>query len=340
MGRVARCGGPARSAALAFLVSAIVLGGGWSCAAERGSEAERAGAGLAPLVVGVPEALAPALRPALDGFAGESGLAVEVRADEGAAADLVIAGDGATIGGLVSEGRARRLPPDILGLVPDGFRPPGGEWVALSVRVRAVVYNAEAMGAGILPDRLSGLSAERFDGRFALAPESPSFEFHMAAYRIVNGAEAVGEILEGMAARRPQLHADEAEVVDAVRRGAVWFGLVDHAAMWPVLTEDPSAPLRDFFMTGEDASATLVPTAAALTSDRREARDLLRYLLAEERQRELAAATFEYPAQRIGADVVQLVPLSRLEPARVELEEVAAVLPEVRAAIAAAGLSR
>ena len=67
--------------------------------------------------------------------------------------------------------------------------------------------------------------------------------------------------LEGMAANDAQVYADNTAIVQAVARGEVAMGLVNHYYNFRAKAEDPSLPTENYFFPDGDIGALLLTTA-------------------------------------------------------------------------------
>jgi len=318
-------------------------------------EGESASAPPAPVTVysGRNESL---IGPLLDRFTEATGIPVEVRygetaelaatlLEEGAntPAEVFISQDAAALGALAAEGLLRPLPADLVATVPARFADPGGRWIGLSGRARVLVYNTEATGPDELPETLEAVADPRYRGRFGVAPLNGSFQAQMAVYRALEGAEALEELLAGIAANQPQRYANNRAIVDAVIAGEIEFGLVNHYYLWRALQERPDASARNWFQPGGGASSFINVAGAGVLAaptddDAAEAVELVRWLLSGEAQRYFADQTFEYPLVPGVPAAADLVPLDELATPDVDFAAVSAVLDETLAAIDASGL--
>lgn len=210
-------------------------------------------------------------------------------------ADVFISQDAAALGALSARGLLQKLPPEVLDQVAEAHRSAGGDWVGLSGRARSVVYNTDRISEEELPRSLSEVTEPRYRGRFGVAPANGSFQAHMAAYGVLNGTEALRELLEGMAANEPKRYPKNSAIVEAVIAGEVDFGLTNHYYLHRALAETPDAPGRNFFMPVGGGSAFVNLAGAAATSDAPASAELVMFLLGEEAQGYFAEQTFEFP---------------------------------------------
>ncbi|RMH19828.1 MAG: extracellular solute-binding protein [Acidobacteria bacterium] len=289
--------------------------------------------------------------PLLERFESEKGIRTEVRyggtaelaatlLEEGTATpcDVFIAQDAASLGELSKAGMLKPLPAAVLGRVAPAFASPQGDWVGISGRARVVVYNPERIAEEELPKSLEEVGDPRYRGRFGVAPANASFQAHMAYYRAVKGADALAALLDAMVANEPQRYPKNSAIVEAVIRGEVDFGLVNHYYLWRALAEDPAAPGRNFTMP-DPTAAFLNLAGAGVTSSNEAAVQLVEYLLADDGQRYFAQRTYEYPLVAGIEPPVDLAPLTpeQLEN-QIDFARIAEELEPTLEAIAASGL--
>jgi len=294
--------------------------------------------------------------PALARFTEATGIEVEVRygetaelaatlLEEGEAtpADVFISQDAGALGALAGAGLFRPLPADLVARVPAVYADPEGLWVGISGRARTVVYNPERISADELPKTLEEVTDPRYKGRFGVAPLNGSFQAHMAVYRVLEGAEALDELLAGMVANEPRRYPKNSAIVEGVLAGEVDFGLVNHYYLWRALDENPDAPGVNYSMPGggasdSGASGFVNIAGAGVLSDDESGVELLRYLLSEDAQRYFADETFEYPLVAGVEPSVELTPLADLNTPDVNFHQVSEVLEPTLEAIQASGL--
>ena len=98
-----------------------------------------------------------------------------------------------------------------------------------------------------------------WEGRLAVAPSNASFQDFIAAMILERGEEETAAFLEGLVALDPRIEANNVAIVDAVGRGEVDAGLVNHYYGVLALMEDPTLPIANhFFPQGDLGSFVLV----------------------------------------------------------------------------------
>jgi iron(III) transport system substrate-binding protein len=190
------------------------------------------------------------------------------------------------------------LPDDLLTKVAPTFEDDDGRWVGVSGRQRVLVYNADLVDETDLPGSVHDLTTAAYRGKVGIAPSNGSFQDFVTAMRQIEGEEAATAWLEGMAANDSPTYANNNAIVEAVGRGEIPFGLVNHYYNHRFLEEDPGLPSRNHQFDGGDIGGLVIPSSASVlaSSGRQEdARRFIAFLLEKDAQRYFAEETFEYP---------------------------------------------
>jgi iron(III) transport system substrate-binding protein len=298
------------------------------------------------------------LQPILDRFTETTGIAVKVRyggtaelaatlmeEGPGTPAEIFISQDAAALAALTGAGgeggMLLSLMPATLDRVAPRFRDPEGRWIGLSGRARVVVYNTELTSEEALPKSLEAVADPRYKGTFGVAPTNASLQAHLAAFRVLAGAEALDALLAGIAGNDPEIYPKNSAIVEAVAAGEVEWGLVNHYYLWNYRKEHPEAPADNFTMTEGPAAGFVNMAAAGILRDTPQSRALVDFLLGEEAQRYFAEQTFEYPLAAGVEAAAALPPLTQfgsLEALEVDFAAAAAQLEETLTAIRSSGL--
>lgn len=292
--------------------------------------------------------------PLLDRFSEESGISVSVKygssadlalliAEEGdrTPADVFISQSPGAVGFLVGEGRLAALDAAVLELVAPEFRNADGRWVGLSGRVRVLVYNTEQVDASSLPASVFDLTDPRYSGEVGLAPANGSFQDFVTAMRELHGDDVTRAWLEGMEANGAETYANNTAIVQAVGRGEVQYGLVNHYYNLRLKAEDPGLESANHFFASGDVGSLLIATAAGMleSSDRpSEANQLIRFLLGTSAQTFFSQETLEYPLAA-GVEPSEALPaLDLLSVATYDFDRLGGGLTRTRELIDASGL--
>lgn len=251
------------------------------------------------------------IEPILMRFAEETGIDVEVRygntadlalliAEEGdnSPADVFLSQSPGAVGFLDGQGLLGTLPDDVLEVVPEQFHASDGTWVGFSGRKRVLVYNPETTPASELPSSVLEMVDPQWSGRLGIAPSNASFQDFVSAMRVELGDEATREWLEGIAANDAFTFANNAAIVQAIGRGEIDVGLVNHYYVYQALAEDPDFSALNHEFAPDDIGSLVIVTGAstlATADNTDQAHQLIAFLLGEEAQRYFSDQTYEYP---------------------------------------------
>ena len=315
------------------LLGAVVVGVAALVAASCGSDEEQSltiYSGRSAELIG----------PLLERFTEETGISVGVRygstaqlaallVEEGdqSPADIFISQDAGALGAVQAAGLFTDIDDDILERVAPAYRSREGQWVGLSGRARVVVYNTDALDPSELPQSILDFTEPEWRGRVAWAPTNGSFQAWVTALRVGEGEGGARAWLEGMRANDAPEFPGNSSIVEAVGRGEVDAGLVNHYYLSRFLAEHgEDFPARNHH-TGPGDIGTLVNVAGAgilRTSEQTDAaRRFLDFMLSEEAQRYYAETNAEYPLIAGVAGAPGLPSIADLEPPAIDLSDLA-----------------
>jgi iron(III) transport system substrate-binding protein len=233
-------------------------------------------------------------------YAGSEELALQISEEgESTGADVFFSQTSGGLGFLEGEGRLVELPTATLDQVPDEYESPEGMWVGTSGRVRVFVYNTETVDEAEQPATIDDVLDPKWEDRLAVAPSNASFQDFIAAMVLERGEDGAAAFLDGLADLDPRIEANNVAIVDAVGRGEVDAGLVNHYYGVIALKEDPTLPIANhFFPPGDLGSFVLVAGAAILDSGedhQEQAQAFVDFLLSPPAQEYFSSETGEYP---------------------------------------------
>jgi iron(III) transport system substrate-binding protein len=275
--------------------------------------------------------------PLLEEFAESNNIDIEVRYGETGDLALLIAEEGedtpadvflsqspGAVAFLANEGLLGELSAEELSAVDPRFESDDGRWVGLSARQRVLVYNEELVDEADLPDSVLDLTEEAYAGDVALAPTNGSFQDFVTAMRQLEGEEVTSQWLQDMQANGSPTYADNSSIVDAVARGEVPMGLVNHYYNYRKLEEDPGAPSRNYSFNGGDVGSLLIASTGSIISEtdrQEEATEFIDFLLSDDAQQFYSDETFEYPLTEGVEPSADLPPLESLETPDIDLND-------------------
>ena len=275
--------------------------------------------------------------PLLEQFAEDTGIPIAVRYGDSADLALLLAEEGQdtdadvvymqTPGAVAYLGERdllATLEDATLEQVPEPFRSDNARWVGVTGRQRVLVYNQDTVEESALPASVFDLTGEAYRGRVAVAPSNGSFQDFVSAMRIVHGDERTRQWLDDLVANDVRTYPNNNAIVEAVGRGEVDMGLVNHYYNHRFLAEDPSLPSRNHRFPGGDIGSLVITSSAGIVegTDQPEwAQQFVEYLLDDAAQAYFRDETFEYPlAGNLDADP-ELPSLSDQELPQVDIDQ-------------------
>lgn len=249
--------------------------------------------------------------PVIERFTEETGIEVDVRYGDTNDLALLVGTEGGdspadvywgqspgATAYLAGKGLLAPLPEATLSKVAPGFEDGEGRWVGVSGRARVLVYNRDQVAEADLPDSVMDLTGPQWRGKVGLAPSNGSFQDFVTAMRNIEGEAVAERWLRDMAGNGARTYANNNAIVEAVGRGEIPVGLVNHYYNHRFLAEDPGLPSRNHQFADGDIGNLVIPSSVSVlaSSDRQEdAARFVDFLLSEESQRYFADETFEYP---------------------------------------------
>jgi iron(III) transport system substrate-binding protein len=284
------------------------------------------------------------VEPLLEDFEKQTGVKINARygdsaelaatiAEEGdrSPADVFFAQDPGSLGSIEQDDRLALLPKSVLERVPSRFRDPQGQWVCTSGRVRVVAYNTDELKESDLPNSIFGYADEKWKGKIGLAPTNASLQAFVTAMRLSAGEERTRDWLEAIKANDPKLYEKNLQVVEAVGRGEIEVGFVNHYYLFLAKEEDPNLPVANDYLPGTDPGALVLCAGAGIlqSSDKKQtAEQFVEFLLSTEGQRFYTerAEESEYPLVDGVEPKKGLPPLESLQGPDIELDRLGAEL--------------
>ncbi len=275
--------------------------------------------------------------PLIEQFAAETGIKAQVRygdtaemaatiLEEGrnSPADIYFGQDAGALGALARAGRLAELPAELVAQVDSRFRDDAGRWVGASGRARVLAYNTNLVQPEDLPQDIWGLTEPQWRSRVGWAPSNGSFQAFVTALRVLEGDAEARRWLEAMIANDVKVYAGNSAIVEAVARGEVAAGLVNHYYLYQHLAQkDANAPLANYYFPGSGAGALINVAGAGVvdtSQNKAAAQRFIAFLLSQQAQQYFAAQTNEYPLANQAVELAPgLLPLSQIAAPAIDL---------------------
>lgn len=294
------------SAAIVTLVAAVAFAG---CGSTSSSSSSTTSDGSALTVYsGRSEEY---VAPAIAAFTKKTGIKVDVRYGDSVDLGLLIGEEGEKTpaqvylaqspGPMVYLDQAKllsKLPQATLDKVPAKFRADDGTWIGVTGRQRVLIYNTNLVKPADLPKSVFDLVKPQYQGKVAVAPSNASFQDFVTAMTQLAGEQKTQEWLDGLVANGAKAYAKNDAIADAVARGEIPFGLVNHYYFNEIKDKDPNAPVQVYRFPGNDPGSLFLVSTAAIpvpAAGNPDALALVNYMLSPEGQAVFVAEEGEYP---------------------------------------------
>ncbi|RZU54463.1 iron(III) transport system substrate-binding protein [Krasilnikovia cinnamomea] len=323
------------SSALATTLCATLLTGVAACGGEPANEP---GDKTVMLYSGRNETL---VKPILDKFTQATGIKIKARygttaqmaaqlAEEGerSPAEVFLSQDAGALGAVNKKGLLAGLPAEVTAKVPEAYRAKDGNWVGVTARSRALVYNPKLIAKEQLPKSVFDLADPRWAGKIAIAPTNASFQTFVTAVRVQHGEQKAKEFFTALKTNNPQIRENNIAIVEDVDAGKVPAGLVNHYYLGEIAKERGTTPEKlnaklHFFAAGDTGAMVNVSGLGVLrrSANDPDVRTLVDYLLGPEAQQYFTQQTFEYPLASGAPAPSYVPPLAELKAPAIDLND-------------------
>lgn len=227
---------------------------------------------------------------------------------------------------LENKGLLAKVDPAALAAVPAQASSAKGDWLGVSARMAAFVYNIGKLTAAQTPTSVKDLATPAWKGRLGVAPSETDFSPLVTRMIQAVGQDATRTWLEALKANGKIYDSNE-DLVAAVNRGEVVGGVIDHYYWYRLRDEQGAGGIHcalSYFAAGDPGSLVDISGASVLASSKHQAaaQAFLAYLVSPPAQQIIAtSASYEYPLlagvqdtriTRAFADAGPVVPASDL----------------------------
>ena len=237
-------------------------------------------------------------------------------------ADLFYSQDAGSLDAIEKAGNLEPLPADILEQVPERFRSKTGRWIGVTGRSRIIAYGPKVKESE-LPDSPLELADPKWRGRVGWAPTNASLQGYVTALRLVEGEDVARRWLEGMVANKTQVFDSNVPVRDAIAKGELDLGLINHYYVAEAQAKDPNYPVKVHFPTKDLGSMINVAGVGVLASSKHKADaiEFVRTMLQRPAQEYFADSSKEYPLAAGVKASKELTPLDEIPAPDVDLAD-------------------
>ena len=177
-----------------------------------------------------------------------------------------------------------------------------------------------------------------------MAPTNASFLDFVTAMREDVGDDQTLEWLQGIKDNGAVTYANNVAILEALGRGEIDFGLVNHYYNEEVKAENPDSPTANHLFEQEDLGGLILVTATAIldtADDTAVAERFIEFLLSKQAQRYYAEQTLEYPlAAGVEPTITDLPPLDEIVSPQIDLSSLGGGLERTKELISESGLEQ
>ncbi|MDR4500328.1 MAG: extracellular solute-binding protein [Nitrospirales bacterium] len=213
-------------------------------------------------------------------------------------------------------------------MVPQAFRAADNSWIGLSGRVWIIVYNTSMINPEQITSILD-LANPKWKGKLAIPNAGSEYlQAGVSVISAVQGETITEAFLKGIRDNAENsVYGQSSQIVDAVAKGKVGLGLVNHYYIYRYLADHPKAPIAPLLTDQKKGEMGLIMNATGIgvlthTKRLKEAKSLVQFLISRTGQQMFSERNKEYPIRpTVKADPalpprksfrVAQVPLARL----------------------------
>jgi iron(III) transport system substrate-binding protein len=205
--------------------------------------------------------------------------------------------------------------------VPSADSSPAGNWVGVSARVSALVYNTSALKPSQLPSSVMDLASPQWAGKLGIAPGETDFQPIITSIADKYGSAAALAWLKAIKSNAgSHIYQDNETLTSEVNSGQVEIGLINHYYWYRLRAGLGASAMHSalhYFAAGDAGYVLNVSGAGILASSSHQAaaQKFLAFLVSDAGQRIIAQTdSYEYPLRPGVAANPALPPLSSLHP--------------------------
>jgi len=187
--------------------------------------------------------------------------------------------------------------------VPPAYRATDNTWIGLSGRFWIVVYNTTMVNPTDLKSILE-LADRQWSGKIGIPNAGSEYlQAGASVIKAVYGQDRTRRFLEGLKVNAgTHVYGKSSQIVEAVAKGQVPIGLVNHYYIYRYLAEQPKAPIASLMLDQhpEGMGAIMNVAGVAITKHSRRveaAKRLITFLVSREGQKMFADLNKEYPVR-------------------------------------------
>lgn len=211
-------------------------------------------------------------------------------------ADLFLSQDAGSLGAVSEAGLFIELGNDVAVDIPAQFVAANRTWVGVTGRARVLAYSPERVST--LPKSFADLTNPIYKNKVGIAPTNSSFQAFITALIENKGEDFTKKWLTDMKANGAKIYAKNSLIVEAIDKGEIDLGLVNHYYIWET-SESLGRPVKaevSYFTAGDFGNLINVSGAGVFAASKKQAAaaELINYLTSVAAQQKFVKDTHEY----------------------------------------------
>jgi iron(III) transport system substrate-binding protein len=147
-------------------------------------------------------------------------------------ADLFLSQDAGSLGAVAEAGLFTQLSAEIASAIPATYVAANRNWVGITGRARVFAYAPDRIK--VLPQSVADLTNSQYKNQIGIAPTNASFQAFLTALIENKGADFAKNWLKALQANGVKIYAKNSAIVEAIDKGEISIGLVNHYYIWEV----------------------------------------------------------------------------------------------------------
>ncbi len=211
-------------------------------------------------------------------------------------ADLFLSQDAGSLGAVAEAGLFTQLSNEVASAIPAQYVAANRNWVGVTGRARVFAYAPDRLKT--LPLSVADLTKSEYKNQVGIAPTNASFQAFVTALIENKGADFAKDWLKALQANGVKIYAKNSAIVEAIDKGEISIGLVNHYYIWEV-SEGLGRAINvknGFFAPGDLGNLINVSGAGVLASSKKykASEDLINFLTSAATQAKFVSDTHEY----------------------------------------------
>jgi iron(III) transport system substrate-binding protein len=238
-------------------------------------------------------------------------------------ADVIFTENSNWLQQLADKGLLARVNSRTLKAIPAADSAQDGDWVGVSARVSALVYNTKDLSPAELPTSVLGLADPKWKGKLEIAPSETDFWPVVSSVEDTYGHSKALAWLEGLKANAGANVVPDNETITAdVNRGVAELGIINHYYYYRLKAETAASSIHSalaYFAPGDAGYIKTISGAAVLKSsaDPSAAQKFVAFLVSHAGQEAIARSeSYEYPLLAGVSPNSAVTPLGELSPSK------------------------